>query len=442
MAQTHKLSLLSASLININIMLGTGIFINTVVLTKETGSLSAFMYLGVALLLLPLILTIGKLIHYHPKSGTFYDFGLSVSPFFGFLNSWSYFIGKLGTAALGIHVCISFLQHIIPALRAIPILPFDACVIVLFALLNLLNLKMGQAIQYAFISIKLIPLFFVIFAGLFLISGAHFTAEAFQFQGVPLAMPFIIYAYTGFEASTSLSTRIENPKKNAARAIFISYGVVVTILVLFQLMFYGALGTALGALPAGYLDAFPAFLSKITFSAPVRNIVQTVLHLAIASSSLGASYGIMYSNSWNLYTLAQNDHTFAKKLLTSFNIHGMPYACILVEGFLALIYLFITQGNQVPLQQVSALGVTISYTLSSIALLVLTLKNKKVISKLSIFSLISCAFFFSSFIWTITVSGPTLMLMTFIGLMIFGSFMFYRKHQQQSPDIKVFEDLF
>ena len=58
---SHKLSLLSAILININIMLGSGIFINTVLLTKQAGSLGALVILLLRFLLLPLILAIGQL---------------------------------------------------------------------------------------------------------------------------------------------------------------------------------------------------------------------------------------------------------------------------------------------------------------------------------------------------------------------------------------------
>jgi amino acid permease len=116
MSQPQKLSLLSAILINLNIMLGSGIFINTVILTKQAGSLGAVVYLLVALLLLPLIMTIGQLLDYHPTSGTFYDFGRTISPYFGFISSWSYFTAKLCSSALAIHVCLSFLQQIIPVI--------------------------------------------------------------------------------------------------------------------------------------------------------------------------------------------------------------------------------------------------------------------------------------------------------------------------------------
>ena len=38
MSETHKLSLTTAILININIMIGVGVFINTTALAKQAGS--------------------------------------------------------------------------------------------------------------------------------------------------------------------------------------------------------------------------------------------------------------------------------------------------------------------------------------------------------------------------------------------------------------------
>jgi amino acid transporter len=250
----------------------------------------------------------------------------------------------------------------------------------------------------------------------------------------------VLYAFGGFEASCSLSSRIKDSKRNGPLAIFISYSFVVTIVFLYQLLFYGSLGTLLGTLAGGYLDAFPVYLQQFSLSPELKIKLQTLFHLAIASSTMGASYGILYSNGWNLYTLAHNNHTFKRKLFTSLNAQGMPYACILIEGFLALTYLLITQGKQVPLQQVSALGGTIAYTLSSIALLVLTYRNEKRISPIAIFSLLSCSLLILSFIWSIKTHGPTLMLMLFLGLIIFGSFMFYRKYIQHSR-LDLFEEL-
>lgn len=80
----HKLSLGTAILVNVNIMMGAGLFLNTVVLSQRAGMLGCFSYILIGLLLLPLIASITTLISMHPDGG-FYTFGAKeINPFAGF----------------------------------------------------------------------------------------------------------------------------------------------------------------------------------------------------------------------------------------------------------------------------------------------------------------------------------------------------------------------
>ena len=90
MSPHHKLSLREAILININIMLGAGLFINMNLLSQNAGILGAFSYIIIGLLMLPLIVSMMQLLKIHP-SGGLYTFGLKeLHPFAGFLSAWSY----------------------------------------------------------------------------------------------------------------------------------------------------------------------------------------------------------------------------------------------------------------------------------------------------------------------------------------------------------------
>lgn len=437
---SHKLSLKSAILINVNIMLGSGIFINTVVLSKLAGSAGALVYAIVGILLLPLIIAIAKLLQCHQNGGTFFDFGASVKPILGFISSWSYFIGKMASSALGIHVCLSLLQELIPSLKAIPIILFDCLIIILFCLLNLLNLRIGQSIQVGFMFFKLIPIFFAIFAGLFIFSGTNFNYSNFLISGIPISIPLVLYAFSGFEASCSLSNSIENPEKNGPKAILISYCLVILIVMLYQTIFYGALGEKLASM-VDYTHAFPQLLENLMPNLPnLKNLLHGLLHIGIASSSLGASYGIMYSNSWNLFTLASRTNTFdiqntnvsskfGKSFLTYLNKHNMPYICIIIEAILAIAYIIISQGHQISLQQVSAFGSVIAYTCSAIALLIITYKATKKINAISVLSLISCSILIGAFIWSIATKGITNLFILFLAIIIFGITLFSIKNR-------------
>ena len=427
MATEHKLSLPTAILININIMMGAGIFINTVELSKRAGLLSSFMYPLIGILILPLILAIAKLIQLHP-SGGFYVFAQKeISPFVGFLSTWSYFIAKLASASLMIHVAMSLITQIFPTLLNFgSLFALDIAVLTLFIGLNLLNMKTGSRIQFGFLSFKLIPVLFVIGAGLTLLVPTELASLPLIWEGIPSSLPLVLYAATGFEATCALSSKIENAERNGPRAIMISFAVMMTLVFLFQFLFYSSLGTVL-ADQASYLGAFPALLQKL-FPAnfDLANKLQAFFHLAIASSALGGCYGILYSNNWNLYILAQHEKVKGWKILTALNRYSIPFLCIFTEWLFCFGYLFATAGSQLILQQLAALGTTLTYTISVIALLraynkTQTSLNQKLIP---IMALLSCLIFIGACIRNFIIGGIipliSLGLLLILGLFIYN----------------------
>ena len=396
MTQTAHLSLLSAIIININIMLGSGIFINTVLLPQQTGALGAVAYAIGGILILPLILTFSQLLADFP-GGTFYDFGASLHPLVGFVNSWSYFIGKLATPAIGIHVFVTLMQTINPTLALYNPLIIDSVIVVLFVGLNLFNLKTGRNINYVFIVLKLIPILFIIFASFFMFNPTHFTFDTFKWSGIPASMVLVIFAFSGFEASCSLSKQIINPEKNGPRAILISYLITLSILISYQIGFFGMLGSCFMSLTS-YRDAFPTLIQKcMPDHATLQNFFRAITLSGIAASSLGASYGVIYSNFWNLHALAQQNLVFGAPLFLKKNRFGTPLACVIAAGIIILSYQWASGGHLVPLQQFSAAGNLTAYTISIFSFLVLCLRNKKNVV-LSLLAMVSCLILYSSFI--------------------------------------------
>ncbi len=365
MTHTHKLSLPAAIMINVNIMLGTGIFINTTALATRAGGLGFLGYLIVGALMLPLILSISHLLRLHPGGG-FYTFAQKeISPLAGFLSSWTFFVAKLASATLIIHTSVLLMQTIIPTLALINPLILDTAILMLFTTLNMRNIRTGSTVQAVFITLKTIPICFAILVGLWLFNGANLSSTHLLWSGIPSMMPLVLYACIGFEAAVSLSSRIQDPEKNAPRVIFISYGIVVAILALYQFAFYGALGTMLGADP-NYLFAFPSLLAAAGLSAATW---ETFLHLAIASSALGGAYGILFSNSWNLYALAEHKHLIGSSAFAQMNKQDIPWLCVVTEFVLCLIYLAVTGGERILLQQISGLGVVFAYFMCVVALI-------------------------------------------------------------------------
>ncbi|UNE35833.1 APC family permease [Vermiphilus pyriformis] len=431
---SKKLSLSSAVLININVMLGSGIFINTVELVKRAGGLGFVAYIIIAIMMLPLIACIAKLVQLYPVGG-FYAFGTSqLGSLVGFLGTWAYTVAKLASPTLMIHASMSLCQQILPVLQYINIYILDVCILSLFIGLNMFDIKTGSSIQKIFLGLKIVPISFAILASLYIISGGIYHIPVPLWSGIPLALPLVLYAATGFESTAALSSKIENPSVNGPRAIFISYAIVMFFAIIYQFLFYSAVGNFL-ADQVSYLGAFPSLLKLLPSFESIAHATQIVLNLTIASSALGGSYGILYSNTWNINTLAHAGHLYRSDILTRLNKHHIPYYAVLLQGLICLGYLGITGGYQVPLQQTSAFGCIIAYTISALALIraVYTKKADGFPASIAYAGLLVCSILAGVSIYNFMINGTYSLLLMAI-LLIAGIGMYF--HSRSKNRIK------
>ena len=159
-----------------------------------------------------------------------------------------------------------------------------------------------------------------------------------------------------------------------------------------------------------------------------------LIHIAIACSALGGAYGIIFSNTWNVYTLAQHKHLFAAPALTRFNKHHIPYLCVLVEGIIYFLFLIISCGNQLPLQQLGALGPTIAYGISALSLWYAVQRKALALSPLlPLLAVGSCLILFGASIYSLITFGMSSLLMFGI-LFLLGSAMFWYTSQNPSSE--------
>ncbi len=418
----HELSLFSAILINLNIIIGSGVFINTAELAKRAGIFGGLCYAIVGLLLFPLILSFVRLLQLHPGGG-FYSFAAqSLSPCAGFLSTWCYFTTKLSSATLIIHIFVTLMQKIFPLLAHYDPFHLDMCVLVIIIALNTLNIKIGSSIQGWLMIFKLFPLFFVIISGIFFLQDTNLSALHQVWTGIPAAIPLVLHAMLGFETACSISRNIKNPEINAPRAVLISYGLVIGLYVLYQTIFYGILGTDLAAQP-DYRSAFPLLISKLAISDYWKVTLSHLIYTFIATSAISAGFGIIFANTWNIYTLAELRHTIAPALFTRLNKFNIPFMCVLLQGIISLTYMIIIRGEQTTFQQLSALGATITYTISIIGL-ARTLKNNGQRIWIPVLGLVNCIILLcaSSYaMWWAHNSKPLCILG---GLMIVGIIMY------------------
>ena len=367
MSIEHKISLQSAILINLNIMAGAGIFVNIVDLTKTSGLFSGFLYLAVGLLMFPLIFIFARLVQHYP-SGAFYAFAKPISTFLAFMSTWTYFFGKLASATFLIHVSATFLQKLSPQiLGSIATVRLDAIIIGIFIVLNSFNLRIGLMIQRCFFVSKFIPLVALIVLGCSNFDINLFEqAELLHWTNFIAMLPLVLYCFSGFEAACSVSRNIENAVKNAPKAIFRSFFSIIIIYFVFQTLMAVMLVSNVTQF-GNYTDAFDYLATLTPFGLLMQKKLLTIMSFMIGFSAMGAAYGLLFSNAWNLLTLAENKHTFASVKLMQLNKHRVPLNAICIEGIICILFLILTAGAKIPLQQTATLGCTLTYLISTIA---------------------------------------------------------------------------
>ncbi|MCF7799765.1 APC family permease [Candidatus Babeliales bacterium] len=361
MQTKKKISLLSAILISINVILGAGIFINPQILTKITGEFGFIFYIIAALILLPIVLTIASLAQKHPEAGGLYIYSKKyLNPTIGFISTWGYFLGKVSSAALLINIFVSFFQKNIFFLQKIPILYLDLVVIFFLIFLNIMGAKIGGKIQYLFIAFKLIPYLFVAIVGFYFFKPSFFSMmDISKYPEFLSIIPISIFVFLGFEIICSVGHLVENPEKNIKRTILISFSIVAVAVSLFQLAIFGSLGISLkeSLQPVSTLAStyFPNFL-----------ILPFLLNVFVFGSIISGSFGSLTANCWNLYAIAKDKHLPGNKFLMKVNKYDAPWVSLLIEGIIAGIILAITK-NQPSLQSMTVLGMSSAYFCSSIA---------------------------------------------------------------------------
>lgn len=434
MSNSNKLSLSMAILVNINVMLGAGIFINTVLLAQQAGFWGFLSYACVALLMTPLIYSTARLLHYYPSGGFYIYAAQNINQFAGFVSTWSYFTGKLASAALLVHVFTSFMRTLFSQLLSIPAILMDTCIIFLFMWCNWYHLKTGKMVMYTFMLCKVIPIVTVIISCFYLYQQWH-VPTILNWQGIFGTVPFVLFAFLGFEASCSLSNTIENAQKNGPKAVLFSFGFVALATIMYQFLFYLAAGPTL-AHQQDYLSIFAILAQMIVPHNPqLIQLITVIFSIALACAALGGSYGILFSNHWNLYALAQHNHIIGTHALKKLNSYGIPYYCVIIEALISLFYLFVCNSSVTTMQQISAFGCVLTYTISMISMVCLTTKKPQIMAPVIAWTaLASCLMLISMCLRNFYFNGPYA-LFIFSVLFLCGISIFYWKKYRKAQII-------
>ncbi len=361
-----KIPVWLAVVINMNVMIGAGVFVNPAPLAQLAGPLSGLSYVGITIIMMPLVLVVAQLAYLYPDApgGMYYYSKQAISPFAGIISGGSYFLAKTISTAVLMTVFARYVHELFPGFIVIPALYISLGTLLIFCFLNMFGARFGGGMQLLFVILKMTPLIFALFLGFFVINKSHFVAPYSSFSA---SLPVALYALLGFESCCALGPVIQGGEKSVAKVLVISFVVVATLFTFFQTTLFGTLGVALGGIDTP-LGAFSLEVSRIFPG--LGAIMRPLLNSAVMLAVLGACYGVLFANCWNAYAIFQEiSHTGIGQILISRNRFGIPTYCVGLQGLVSGLLLW-QNVNIITLARMTVLGMVIAYLVSAIAMVV------------------------------------------------------------------------
>jgi APA family basic amino acid/polyamine antiporter len=341
----RKLKLFSLTNIVIGDMIGAGIF-------TTSGLLLAQLHDPLLLLLLWIVggaialsgaLSYGELGAKFPRAGGDYAFLTRLfSPLAGFLSGWVSFL--VGFSAPVAASSLAFSEYLI---RTLPeeILPpqvdlvkkaIAIGIILVFTLIHYLGIRSGSKVQNVLTVLKLGLILGLLITGFAFGEGSfeHFRIQkGAGFEGASLktsglALMWIMFAYSGWNASTYVGSEVQNPVRNIPRSLMLGTFAVTFLYLLLNILYVYAVPPPemKGVISIGGLTANKLF----------NRSLDQLFSLFIAMILLSAISVLTIIGPRVYYAMAQSGHFFG--LAGRVNRSKVPGISILMQSGLAIIY--------------------------------------------------------------------------------------------------------
>lgn len=358
-ALTGRISLNAAILLVIANMVGTGIFTTSGFILAELNNSQALLWCWVigALFALSGALCYAELGALLPRAGGEYAYlRASFGELPAFLAGWiSILVGfSAPIAAASIAFAVYFLgggqddiywQQALFAgiqLTVSPVILLAAAAVVLLSAVHILSLRVGIGLQSWLTAFKLTILLVLIVAGFFSNSGSPERLGSallgggqaqWNSHGFAVALIFVSFAYSGWNAASYLGSEIINPQRNLPRALIIGTLLVSLLYLLLNLLFIYLLPAEQ---MAGALDVATLVAEQIFGAGFAR-----VFGWAIALGLLSVVSAMILTGPRVYYAMAR-DGLMLRVLAKTGKGSQTPVAAIVFQALLALVMIFTT----------------------------------------------------------------------------------------------------
>ena len=347
----RKLGLFPLTNIVIANMVGAGIFTTSGLLMADLHSplVMLGLWLVGGLVALCGALSYGELGAAFPHAGGEYAFlSRLYHPVLGFLSGWvSFFVGfsaPIAASAIGFS---EYLTRAFPGLLHPGLIPgpheaadmkklYAILIIAAFTVLHTRGLEAGARVQNALTGLKILIIVGLVAAGFAFGKGslAHLTAAApfrFDFAGIKtmgLSLMWIMFAYSGWNASAYVGSEVRDPSRNLPRSLLLGTAVVMILYIALNLFYIYAIPPAQmeGVISVGGLAAGNLFGKS----------AETVLSLLISFALFSSLSAYLILGPRVYYSMAR-DGIFFKSVAYVDPKCSVPTRSIVLQGAIAAV---------------------------------------------------------------------------------------------------------
>lgn len=217
-------------LLNLNGVIGSGIFALPALLYAGTGSLAPIVLLGFAVLVAAPMLVLAKLSTLFDQSGGPELYAeRAFGPFAGFQAGWFLISQNIAARAANFHVLVSYLAAMFPLFDQ-PVLRMATIIalIMLFTGLALVGTRRSIEALWIGTALKLGPILLICLAG-FVANGLPTTFTLPEFSGVESIALLMAYAYSGGALSTIAAGEVKDARRTVYRSIMLNLVVIALV---------------------------------------------------------------------------------------------------------------------------------------------------------------------------------------------------------------------
>jgi amino acid transporter len=234
-APPRVIGLAGAVLINLNAVIGAGIFALPALLYAGVGGIAPLVVLAYAAVVVPRLLITAKLSTLFDESGGPQLYAeRAFGPFTGFQVGCALLGGNMASRAANFHVLVSYLAAIFPLFDA-PAMRLATIVglVGLFTVLSLIGTRKSIEAIWVGTALKLGPILLVCAAGL-IVNGVPATVTLPEFSGLESIALLLAYAYSGAAASTIAAGEVRDARRTVYRSILLNLAVIALFYALVQ----------------------------------------------------------------------------------------------------------------------------------------------------------------------------------------------------------------